>query len=150
MKAGKTTAAALSPPSIIRFGPEKKAVPAGDLKQGMHLLGRTGTAPVVTTVMAEAGKTMTFNLDVDGPDTFFVVTGDVAALVHNTAGQTMLYGTNKIQRGRSAVYNTINYQQVFDGAGAAVISKNPQHHFYFDAWLKANYTGYSVSAKDRG
>ena len=122
-------------------------MPAGDLKQGMHLLGRTGTTPVVTTVVAEAGKTMTFNLDVDGPDTFFVVTGDVAALVHNTAGQTMIYGTNEAQLGRSAVYNTMNYQQVFDKAGAAVITKNPQHHFYFNAWLKANYTGLRMNSK---
>ncbi|MEU4597541.1 Hint domain-containing protein [Nocardia sp. NPDC023988] len=58
-------------------------VDAGDLKPGTLLAGRADERPRVVEARREVSHAPVYNLEVDGPHTYYVVAGNTSVLVHN-------------------------------------------------------------------
>jgi hypothetical protein len=124
-------------------------VHAQDLREGMELQTPNGTGVAVVGVTSSIASIPTYNLDIDGPDTFFVSSGTGGAVVvHNQPGDPYKYGDPAANRGKSFKYvkkKGGGYKKLRDKkTGQFVFNKNPQHHFFWDAWIKQNYLGYKT------
>jgi hypothetical protein len=119
---------------------------ADTLRPGMHLRTRDGTKAAILQSLEQQGQTSTYNLDVDGPDTFLVATqsGD-GVLVHNLDGDVYPWRNPHREVGMSPVINFFTGNPEIDPvSGLQKIGRNPAHHFHYDAWLQANYTNFDI------
>jgi len=115
---------------------------AQDLKPGMRLVGTGGKYSRLLETSEEKTSTTTYNLDVDGPDSFFVASEEGnSVLVHNNDRDTYPYNgfaDEGIERGLSPQVRKPN--DVWIERLDLPLQTNPQHHFYGDAWLKQHWT----------
>ena len=119
---------------------------ADTLRRGMRLRTSAGTQAVVLDAMQQLGEIVTYNLDVSGPDTFLIGSHrETAILVHNLEGDVYPWHAPHRGVGQSAVLNFFTGQPaIHPSTGLPVIGNNPQHHFHYDAWLRANYTNLEI------
>ncbi len=115
---------------------------ASALTPGMTLRDKEGKSLTVCSIVKTPGATVTFNIDVEGPNTFFVAANGSTVLLHNLEGDVYLFNEPFRGKGQSQVF-TSKGVPIFNPDGSPLIQFNPQHHFHFDAWLKRNFTTYT-------
>lgn len=122
---------------------EQGWTPAGEIRVGMNLKTSFGNHAVVLEASKQLGETITYNLDVDGPDTFFVASqpGE-SVLVHNNNRDTYPYNqyvADGITKGSSYIAKWDKVNQVWYEDTSREMVANQQHHFFGDAWLRDNW-----------
>ena len=123
------------------------------MRPGLELRDHRGETVTVTSreTRSDPGS-LSYNLDVIAPDTFFVA-GDgeeTFVLAHNAPGTIGMYGEVLDNHGTSKVmrHGRINgaIERLPGGRAARPFAealnrttRNPMHHIFFDAWLNAKY-----------
>ena len=102
--------------------------PACALKSGMALRDKDGHSLRVCSVVKTEGPAKTFNIDVEGPNTFFVAANGSTVLLHNLEGELYLYGSPP----PSGIVGTY-----LDSNGLE--KHNQAHHLFHDQWLTVHY-----------
>lgn len=120
-------------------------VMATDLRSGDQFIAPDAHTFTVNSVKERSGLFTTYNLDVDGPDTFFVTydESNPAVLTHNMQGEETMFGYLPAsgQTGTSQKVNFFTGQLEFNTDGTPKMRQNPIHHFHFDAAVKAVCSG---------
>ena len=118
---------------------------AKTIRPGWHLLSKRGRPVTVSSTAVEEGAVTTHNLDVAVTDSFFVWSNGSAVLVHNAEGEVYLFGHPTNAKGKSQVYlkdkSDGSWIPQFHSDGKPIMGLNREHHFFYDAWMKANWEG---------
>lgn len=116
-------------------------VMATDLRSGDQFIAPDGRTFKATSVTERSGQFATYNLDVEGPDTFFVTPNSSTPpiLTHNLQGEEGMYGYLPAsgQVGTSPMVRLDGTPIIDPATGLQRWTKNPMHHFHFDAAVKA-------------